>query len=244
MIKLLKNFIRFYITNTNVLYYSGCLTKFMLKDIKENYKQILKCFGIEYIEINELGCCGSPVLNSGYRKDFENLVNNNKRILEDYGIGTIISNCPSCCSIFKRYYPEYKVYHITEIIDINKLKKVFSDQNITYHDPCHLGRYLKVYEKPREILKNLGINIVEMVNNRENSNCCGGGGNLNNNFPQISSKLAEARIQEALNTDCNILATTCPMCYLQLKKHSNNRIKVLEFSEILVKFLTIDERRM
>ncbi len=235
MLKLLKKFIRFYITNTNVLYYPGCLTKFLLKDIKENYKQILKYFGIEYIEINEIGCCGSPVLNSGYRKDFEKLVKDNKKILEDYGVGTIISNCPSCCSIFRRYYSEYKVYHITEIVEIDKLKKVFPDQNITYHDPCHLGRYLNVYERPRKILKNLGFNIVEMENNRKNSNCCGGGGNLNNNFPQISSKLAKSRIQEALNTSCDILITACPMCYLQLKKNSNNMIKVLELSEVLIR---------
>jgi Fe-S oxidoreductase len=238
----IKEMIRFNITNTNILYYPGCLTKFVLKDIKQNYKKILDWLEISYIEINELGCCGSPVLNSGYMKDFENLIKNNKKILEDYGIGTIISNCPSCCSMFKRYYPEYKVYHITEIINFNSLnvenKKItVENEKITYHDPCHLGRYLGIYEKPREILRNLGFEIIEMENNKQFSNCCGGGGNLNNNFPEISEKLAKSRINEAIKTGCKVLVTTCPMCYLQLKKHSESKIKVMEFSEVFIRVL-------
>ena len=58
----------------NTLYYPGCLTKLVAKDLQENYKKILNKIGISFILLKDLEmCCGNPVLNAGYEKETKEL---------------------------------------------------------------------------------------------------------------------------------------------------------------------------
>jgi len=65
---------------------------------------------------------------------------------------------------------------------------------VNYHDPCHLGRYSGIYEEPREVIKLLGGKIVESLFNRENAYCCGGGGGVRANFPELAKAIAKKRV--------------------------------------------------
>ncbi len=227
----------------NTIYYPGCLTNFVLEDVKKNYELILNHVGIPAVEIKDLKCCGSPVKNAGYFEDCDEIIEFNKKILKDYGVSKIIFNCPSCYSTFKREYnlPEYvELLHITQILSqkLNKIKEgIFENESCCYHDPCHLGRYEGIYKVPREILKHLGFKILEMENSFEKSFCCGGGASLRTYSLEISRRIAEKRIKEAVETKANCLITTCPMCYLQLKEAAENikaNIKVFELSQVIV----------
>ncbi len=220
------------LTAGNTLYYPGCLTKFVLKDIEENYKKILKEIGIEFMMLGEMEfCCGSPVINAGYEKEYIELVEKNKEVLKKYGIGRIITNCPACYKTLKENYPNIKVEHATQIIwnNINKLKLRSYNEKITYHDPCHLGRHSGIYEEPRNILKALRFEVVELRNNRENSMCCGGGGGLKVNASETSNKIAKMLIEEVKTEK---IATACPLCYAQFKENTNK--EVLEISQALI----------
>ncbi|MEA3431027.1 MAG: (Fe-S)-binding protein [Nanoarchaeota archaeon] len=219
-------------TGGNTLYYPGCLTKFALPNIFENYCEILKNLGIEFITLsdNEF-CCGSPVLNAGFADDFYDLKKKNHDFFKNYGISKIITNCPSCFYMFKKHYPKLEVEHITQTIH-KKLKKIpqkFKDQ-ITYHDPCHLGRKSNIYIQPREIINKLGFEIIELTENKVNSLCCGGGGGLINNFPELSNKIANLRLSQSKTKK---LVTPCPMCYKHFKNNAKN-MEILEFSELLI----------
>ena len=87
----------------NTLYYPGCLTKFVAKDLKENYKKILRSLGIDFIELAEIEvCCGSPVLKAGYADDFKNLAEKNLKIFKEHSVKKIITNCPACFLVFKK----------------------------------------------------------------------------------------------------------------------------------------------
>ena len=58
---------------------------------------------------------------------------------------------------------------------------------VTYHDPCDLGRKSDVYDAPRRILRRIpGLTLVEMVENRDNAHCCGGGGNLESHNAELA----------------------------------------------------------
>ena len=75
-------------TGSNTLYYPGCLTKFALPEIYENYKKILNSLNIDFITLNdEELCCGSPVLNAGYKDDFYELKEKNYAFFKKFRIG-------------------------------------------------------------------------------------------------------------------------------------------------------------
>lgn len=224
--------------SSNTLYYPGCLTDFVLQDIKENYQKILNYLNIEFITIPEdLICCGSPVINAGYPTQFSKLKEKNLQLFKKYGISTLITNCPSCYDIFKKHYPELQVQHITQVIfaNINKLPQNLFNEEISYHDPCHLGRYSEVYNEPRKVLEHMGFKISELKDNREGSLCCGGGGGLVNNFPQVASKIAEIRLSQCKT---NRLITPCPMCFKHLNNNSKD-VKIYEYSQVILKAIQI-----
>jgi Fe-S oxidoreductase len=211
------------------LYYPGCLTKGILKQEFENYKEIFNKLGIDYIILKDELCCGLPVINGGYKKDARKLAKKNQDLFKNNGIKKIITNCPSCYHTFKEIYPELlrdwdiEVEHATVTI-LNKIKKKGikfrgTDEErelVTYHDPCHLGRYSKIYDEPREVIEILGGRLEEMKHNKENSLCCGGGGGLRANFPDTAKKIAKLRTSEATEGIKKII-TPCPLCFANLK---------------------------
>ncbi len=225
----------------NILYYPGCLTKFVARDLKEKYEKILKNLGIDFIELEEIEmCCGSPALKAGYFDDFKNLAEKNLKIFKEHSVKKIITNCPACFMILKKYYKEtlnekwdIEVEHITQTIK-SKIKSQASNskkEKITFHDPCHLGRQMGVYEEPREIIKSLGYEILEMDLNRKESFCCGAGGGVKTNEPELANQIAQDRIKQAKKTQAEVLCTACPLCYLHLKENAKD-IKVKEISEL------------
>ncbi|MEM5793122.1 MAG: (Fe-S)-binding protein [Candidatus Aenigmatarchaeota archaeon] len=235
----------------NTLYYPGCLTKFVMKNIMENYEKILRKCGIDFIKLKDQEvCCGSPSHNAGYKIDFITLANKNFDVFKKHSIRKIITSCPACYKTLKYDYKkilgdEWKidVEHVTQTIlnSINSGKLKFNkvrEKFVTYHDPCHLGRHSGIYEEPRKIIELLGYKIVEMKFNRNQSLCCGGGGGLSSNYPELSQTITKDVLEEALKTKTQILVTTCPMCDASfLKVLGNSKIEIKELSELVVERL-------
>ena len=217
----------------NTLYYPGCMTKYVLKDLEKNYKDILRKLNIEFITLKELEfCCGSPVLKAGFPEDFDKLIEKNRETFKAHGISRIITNCPGCYNMLLNNF-DIKVEHITQVIwkNIEKLDLKTFKEKITYHDPCHLGRYSDIYDEPRFILKALDFEVIESKKTRENTLCCGAGGGLKNNAPKIASKIAKIRFEDVPTKK---LITPCPMCYHHLKENAPEDVEVLELSQVLV----------
>lgn len=226
------------------LYYPGCLTKGVLTEQYDNYKQIFSHLGIDYVMLSaEEFCCGLPVLNAGYRKDVRKLAKKNFELFKKNKISKIITNCPSCYHTFLHVYPEMvrdwdiEVEHVTVTI-LNALKKkrirfkgVDEDREIvTYHDSCHLGRYSGIYEEPREVIRLLGGDLVEYKMNREEAFCCGGGGGMSANFPEIAKDIAKLKVKYAPK-DSKRIISPCGLCYSNLKSATD---KSTEFSTFVL----------
>jgi len=229
--------------DTNTLYYPGCLNKYVTKRISHNYETILQKAGINFIKLSgtEL-CCGSPALNAGYSQDFKELAQKNYNLFKERGIKKIITPCPACYYIFGKKYAEtlenwdITVEHATQTIhkalNDGRLKiKMKIKEKVTYHDPCHLGRRSRVYEEPREIIQMLGYEIVEMKDNKKKAMCCGAGGGLKNNNPELSQQIMNRRIKQAKELRIKKIITPCSMCYKQLR---NSEIEIKELSEVVV----------
>ena len=198
--------------------------------------------GIDFIVLkdDEL-CCGSPVKNAGEPRAFKELAEKNFKVFKNHGVGKIITNCPACAVVFKKDYAEIlgekwdiEVQHITEIITPKKEITNKESKKVTYHDPCHLGRSMGIYDQPREIISGQGLELKEMELCRNKSYCCGGGGGVKSNFSDLSNAIAKDRVNQAKKTEAEILITSCPMCFANLKENSDD-MEVKELSEILTK---------
>ena len=147
----------------------------------------------------------------------------NIEVMNSYNIKKIITTCPHSFNILKNEYPDlggnYEVYHHSEFVhDLIESKKITISQNsidevITYHDPCYLGRGNNIYNQPREIIKRLSKNFIEMPRNKRNSLCCGAGGaQMFKEAEKGSAEINIVRTQEALDTKSKIIVTGCPFC--------------------------------
>ncbi|PIU68867.1 hypothetical protein COS81_02320 [candidate division WWE3 bacterium CG06_land_8_20_14_3_00_42_16] len=235
------------LSSGNTLYYPGCLTKFGAPQIGENYRKLLQLVGIDFIELaaSEV-CCGSPVLNAGGKEEFRSLAQKNLDAFQEHGISQIITSCPACYKVLSQDYPavlgemwKIEVKHLVQVLAQRKEKlqeKVVKNERflkITYHDPCHLGRHSGLYHQPREVLQSLGFEVREMALNQQYAFCCGGGGGLASNNPDLSQKIALERLKQAEKTEAEVLVTPCTMCYLHFKKNAKG-IKVMEFGELVM----------
>ncbi len=226
--------------NSNTLYYPGCLTKSVLQDHLENYKQIFNILGIDFIILSEDICCGMPALNAGYSKDTRELAKKNFELFKKYNVRKIITNCPSCYSILKFEYPklvrewDIEVEHATVTI-LNALKNRripdTKKEKITYHDPCHLGRYSEIYDAPRQVLQLLGAEIIEMKHSKDQALCCGAGAGLQANYPDMAKNIAKLRISE-IPRQAEKIVSPCGLCSANLKSATD---KSEEFSSFVLR---------
>jgi heterodisulfide reductase subunit D len=138
---------------------------------------------------------------------------------------------------------DIEIFHSTQfikkLIDEGKISFKEKKTKVTYHDPCDLGRASGVYEAPREILRAIpGVELVEMKGNREECICCGGGGNLEMVNPDLSAKLAEAKIEEIRATGAEVVITACQQCIrtiLTTARRKKISIAAMDITEFVFK---------
>jgi len=202
-------------------YFMGCTSGYRELKIANATLSILDKLDTDYTVVNEK-CCGSVLQRvGGYEDDLKELVKYNLKQIEDLGIKTLVLSCAGCYRMFKEEYPKFadvnfEVLHVVEYLARQDLNLKPYPKKITYHDPCHLGRHVGVYDAPRELIKKIPeAEFEEMPANRERANCCGGGGGLRSGFPDVSASIAGRRVNEAKFAD--ELLTACPFCVNNLK---------------------------
>ena len=124
----------------------------------------------------------------------------------------------------------YQVVHHTQLLNKlireGRLEPVSAPQNgrqVTYHDPCFLGRHNKVFEAPRELIGASGANLVEMERNRDTGFCCGAGGARMWMEENLGERINLNRTDEALATGSEAIAIGCPFCKTMMTDGVNNR---------------------
>lgn len=228
----------FKIITGKTLYYPGCLTKETKKEFS-NYKEILKRLKIKHILIKEEKCCGLELINAGYKKQAKKQAKENHELFKKMKIKKIITNCPHSYHAFKTLYPklitnwDIEVEHITQTIykalKKNKIELKNSEkENVSYHDPCYLGRYENEYETPRKIIELLGGEITEPIKTKENAFCCGAGGNLRESYKETSKKIAKLRLTH-FSKDVKKIITPCVLCYSSLNPYDERVIEISDY---------------
>ncbi|MHA2502580.1 MAG: (Fe-S)-binding protein [Candidatus Kariarchaeaceae archaeon] len=148
-------------------------------------------------------------------------IEKNVELFNSTGADKIVVLSPHAYDLMKHIYPEYgleaEVYHYNEVLDqlwqqgSMKINTKLSGQ-VTYHDPCYLGRYNSVYDQPRNLIEATGVEFIEMKDNRDQALCCGGGGNQMYKESEGGVRLSDVRMNQAKDTDVDIMVTSCGYC--------------------------------
>ncbi|RLI73637.1 (Fe-S)-binding protein [Archaeoglobales archaeon] len=238
-------------SSSELLYFAGCTSSYRVQNLAKNTVELFSKVDVKfsYAGINEF-CCGSPFLRTGQMDIAQKLFLKNYKIWKEMDVRRIVTSCAGCYRTIAKDYPriaeklgynfDFEVLHtvqlLDEIIDDVNLSKI--NIKATYHDPCHLGRHMGVYEEPRRVIKKLGIELVEMERNRDNAFCCGAGGGVRSQFKELAFEIGKLRVKEALDTDTKYLISCCPFCELHLSqslKYFDEKISVLDLVEVVNK---------
>lgn len=232
-----------------VLIFFGCTSAYRQQGIAEATYKLLKKANIDFTILKDETCCGSVLLRYGYTEKVKDIARELIEQIQKTDAKTVLFPCAGCYRTFKIDYPELiempetiQFVHISEYLEqlVKKNKIQFRLENstrISYHDPCHLGRAVGVYEAPRFLITSMtNANFIEMETRRNYSHCCGAGGGVKSCFPELSSKVGANRIIEAAQNEIDYLVSTCPFCKTNLAQNLNGQeFQVLDLTEFLVR---------
>lgn len=236
-----------------VLFWVGCAGSFddRAKKITRAFVKILDNIGVDFAVLGtEESCTGDPAKRAGNEFAFQMAAMMNIEILNGYEIESIVTTCPHCFNTLKNEYPDlggkYEVMHhsqfLQKLINEGRLTiegSAFKGKRITFHDPCYLGRGNNVYEAPRELIKKLDAELVEMKRCKSKGFCCGAGGaQMFKEAEKGDKEVNIERTEEAMETKPEIIATGCPFCNTMITdgvkiKEREGEIKVKDFAELI-----------
>jgi glycolate oxidase iron-sulfur subunit len=231
-----------------VAFFGGCMSNYLLPDIREACVEVLAKNKIETVSISE-NCCGVPLYFSGAVDRAKKIAEKNLKSLNPTDVDAIITPCPTC-KIGLTRYPEIvesgvkakaedlanKTFEICEFLEENGYDKPEGvlNRSYTYHVPCHSNFGLENREVSRKFVKGVhGMKLREMENPDA---CCGFGGLFSIENPDISEKIKLKKIRDITSTKSEEVITPCPGCALYISeglKKEDSKIAVKHPIQVL-----------
>ena len=235
-----------------VLFWVGCAGSFddRAKKITKAFVKLLNRANVDFAVLGtEESCTGDPAERAGNEFLFQMQAVTNIEVLNAYEIKKVVTACPHCFNTIKNEYPSlggnYEVMHHTtflkSLMEEGRLKVEggkFKGKRITFHDPCYLGRANNVYEAPRDLLRKLEVELVEMRKCKKNGLCCGAGGGQMFKEPEPGNKDVNIeRTQQAMEVKPDVIAAGCPFCNTMMtdgvKSEAEGEIEVMDVAEMI-----------
>ncbi len=238
-----------------VLFWVGCAGSFddRAKKITKAFVKILNKANVSFAVLGtEESCTGDPAKRAGNEFLFQMQAVTNIEVMNAYGIKKVVTACPHCFNTLKNEYPglggDYEVVHHTQFLKqlltdgrISMEGGQFKGKRITFHDPCYLGRANGVYEAPRDLIRKLDAELVEMKNCKKKGLCCGAGGAQMFKEPEKGDKDVNIeRTEQAMETKPEIIAAACPFCNTMMtdgvkNKEKEGSVAVMDIAEMIAK---------
>jgi Fe-S oxidoreductase len=221
-------------TEGEILYFVGCAPYFdaFFSDLELDILQgarssltLLNLLGIKPVLLPDERCCGHDLLWNGDEDHFRMLAEHNIAQVKKTKAHTLLFSCAECLSAFKNLYARYgytvkaEMKHMSQFlaekIAAGELTLTEPEVEITYQDPCRLGRHLDVYEAPRKVLQPNGSDHYhEMLQHERGALCCGVSAWMNCDL--TSKKIQTERLRQAKATGADVLVVACPKCQIHL----------------------------
>ena len=213
----------------NVIFFPGCSLSSYSPEIVEKTYEYLKekspRIGIA------LKCCGNPTYSMGEFDKFSVLYKSLQDDFEESGVEEVIVACQNCYKVIKENSPNIKVTSLWDFLSkhgVPKSKKNYYrsiDKVFSIHDPCPTRSESHIHDSIRDIVDQLGINVVEMKFIREKTLCCGSGAMLGVTNKKLSSQQREKRANQS---DSDYIITYCEECVESMKKGGRKSIHILD----------------
>ncbi|PKV98795.1 (Fe-S)-binding protein [Nocardia fluminea] len=246
------------------LFWVGCAGAYedRAKKTTKAVAELLATAGTKFMVLGaEETCTGDSARRAGNEFLFQQLALQNIEVINSVFEGVeqskkkIVVTCAHCFNTLNNEYPQvggtYEVVHHTQLLNrLVRQKQLVPvsqvSQQITYHDPCYLGRHNKIYNAPRELMEASGSTLVEMPRHGERSMCCGAGGARMWMEEQLGKRINVDRVDEALSTNPTKIATGCPFCRVMLNDGVTARqeqgqgegVEVVDVSQLMLDSIT------
>jgi iron-sulfur cluster protein len=240
-----------------VAFYSGCVASYLYPEAAEHVMKTLLEYGAAPYYPKGQACCGAPAYFAGDSETALSLAKRNIAALEESHTDFVVTVCPGCAAVFKNEYPILTAAEpewnqrarvlAGKIRDFSQLvleltpsarEKPGRNLKVTYHDPCHLKRGIGVFSEPRQLLQREGFELIEMA---DADACCGFGGHLVLDYPELSKSILKRKLDNIEATHVETVVTNCLPCVLQLRgglDKRRSRIKVMHSAELLANIFT------
>ena len=224
----------------DVLFWIGCATTFdpTKQKIAADLASLFDRCGIDFAVLGQdETCCGDPARVIGREDLFQQVAKATVEALNSRKFRVLVTCCPHCYNVLKNEYPQfgghYNVIHHSEFLhemlwtgSLTPLRG--KSMRAVYHDPCYLGRYQKIYDSPREVLRTSpGFQLVEMRSYRDRSMCCGGGGGHYWMDIKKGERLNNRRVEQAKEAGADTIITSCAYCMQMLE----DSVKMMDLDE-------------
>ncbi|WP_422742726.1 heterodisulfide reductase-related iron-sulfur binding cluster [Mycobacterium sp. WMMD1722] len=251
------------------LFWVGCAGAFedRAKKTTKAVAELLATAGVKFLVLGEGETCnGDSARRSGNEFLFQQLAAQNVETLNDLFEGVervdrkVVVTCPHCFNTLGREYPQvggnYTVLHHTQLLNrLVRDKKLIpvkgvdgasgggpEGREVTYHDPCYLGRHNKEYSAPRELIGASGATLTEMPRHADRGLCCGAGGARMWMEEHIGKRVNVERSEEAVDTGAAAIATGCPFCRVMMTDGVDDvaatrdieKVEVLDVAQLLL----------
>jgi L-lactate dehydrogenase complex protein LldE len=228
-----------------------CLVDTLYPEVAEAMVSVLEGLGLELDCPTEQTCCGQPAFNSGHHREARSAAVKFIELFEDAEV--IVSPSGSCVNMVRHHYPDLfsadpsmleraravaaKTFEFTEfLVDILKVENLDArfPAKVTYHDSCHLNRYLGIHHQPRKLLSN--IRDLEFIEMKDSDKCCGFGGTFAVKYADISTAILEEKVQNIVDSGATVV-TGCDMsCLMNIQgmlSRTKAQIKVMHIAQLL-----------
>jgi glycolate oxidase iron-sulfur subunit len=209
----------------------GCIAGVAFAELNRATIRVLCENGVEVTVPREQGCCGALHAHAGLRDEARELARRNIDAMLDDRFDAIVTNAAGCGSTMKEYADllendpayvdkakrfEHKVKDVNEFLAELGLRPPARklSQRVTYQDPCHLAHGQRIRSAPRDLLRALGAEFVELPHA---DYCCGSAGVYNVVQNKLSMEILEAKMDDVTATHAAVLATANVGCMLQLR---------------------------
>jgi Fe-S oxidoreductase len=228
-----------------ILWWVGCApaTDARAQKTARALVQILQAANVNFAVLGQREqCTGDSARRAGNEFLFNELATANVEMLNTVASKRILTTCPHCMHTLEKEYPQfggnYDVVHHTEFIEelikTGRLKvESGATTQMTFHDPCYLGRQNGVVVEPRNVLNSIDAELVEMANSRKQSFCCGAGGaQMWKEEEHGTSRVSAERIRQAKDVGAQTLAVGCPFCMIMLSDAAKSEAPELQLMDV------------